>query len=75
MSTTRGDEARLTIRLSSHARQTVEDIVKRGGFRSITEALRQALGDELFLLEKRQQGWSVLLRKGNEYQEIVWPKG
>jgi hypothetical protein len=24
-------------------------------------------------LQQKHQGWTVLLRKGNDYKELVWP--
>jgi hypothetical protein len=66
-------DARISIRLSPAARRAVEDIKDLGGFETIQEAVRRAIGDELFLQQQRKQGWTVQLRKGNEYKELVWP--
>ena len=47
----RGDVSRrLSIRLSPEARQAVEEISKLGGGKSVQEAIRRALGDQLFFL-------------------------
>jgi hypothetical protein len=69
----RQEEARITIRLSPQARQAVEEVMKLGGFKTIQEAVRRAIGDELFLLQQRKEGWTVMLRKGNEAREMIWP--
>lgn len=67
------EEAKLTIRLSPAARKAVDEIMELGGFRTIQEAIRRAIGDELFLLQHRKTGWQVLVRNGDEYRELVWP--
>jgi Arc/MetJ-type ribon-helix-helix transcriptional regulator len=66
-------EERITIRLSPEARDAVNEIMRLGKFRTIQEAVRRAIGDELFLQQEREKGWTVLLRKDNEYRELVWP--
>jgi len=40
------EDTRITIRLSPQARQAVEEIMKLGGFKTIQEAVRRAIGDE-----------------------------
>jgi hypothetical protein len=69
------EEFRVTLRLSSKAQAAVEEIKKLGGFKTTQEAVRRAISDELFLQQQLSDGWTVLLRKGNEYRELVWPKG
>lgn len=64
----------VSIRLSPHTLEAVQEIMILGGFRSIADALRHALGDELFLLRERSDGWSVLLAKGHSYREVEWPR-
>jgi hypothetical protein len=70
--TANNEEAKLTIRLSPAAREAVNDIMKLGGYRTVQEAIRRAIGDELFLQRYRKDGWTVLLRKDKEYRELVW---
>jgi hypothetical protein len=41
---------------------------------TIQEAIRRAIGDELFLLKERADGWKVLLQRGEKYREVAWPK-
>ncbi|MGH7098774.1 MAG: ribbon-helix-helix protein, CopG family [Stellaceae bacterium] len=68
-----GTEERVSIRLSPAARKAVEEIQAMGGFRSMQEAIRRAIADEFFLQQRQRDGWTILLRKGNEYRELVWP--
>ena len=67
------DEVRVSIRLSPQAREAVDQIMRLGGYKTIQEAIRRAISDELFLQEQRNQGWTVLLRNGSDYRELVWP--
>ena len=67
------EDAKLTIRLSPAAREALDEIMKLGDYRTIQEAIRRAIGDERFLLRHQKAGWTVLLRKDNEYRELVWP--
>jgi Arc/MetJ-type ribon-helix-helix transcriptional regulator len=66
-------ETRVSIRLSKGAQDAVEEIKKLGGFSTTQEAIRRAIADERYLQRKRTEGWTILLRKGNEYIELVWP--
>ena len=66
------EETKLTIRLSPAAREAVNDIMKLGGFTTVQEAIRRSIGDELFLQRYRKEGWTILVRKGKEYKELVW---
>jgi hypothetical protein len=67
------DSARLSVRLSPQAKIAVEQIMTLGGFKTLQEALRRAIGDELFLQQYLHDGWEILLRKGDSYRELVWP--
>jgi hypothetical protein len=64
---------RTNLRLSPQAREALEEIMKLGGFATLAEAARRAIGDELFLLRERRSGWNVILRKEDRYREITWP--
>ncbi len=66
-------ESRVTLRLSPTTKKALDDIKELGGFKTIQEAVRRAIGDELFLQRQQNAGWNVLLKKGNEYRELVWP--
>lgn len=66
------DEVRVSIRLSPQARDAVEEIQRLGDYKSMQEAIRRAISDELFLLQQKKEGWTVLLRKGSDYRELVW---
>jgi len=46
--------------------------MKLGGFQTPAEAIGRAIADERFLLEKRNEGFSILLRNGSDYREVVW---
>ena len=71
--TAREYAGRTNLRLSPQARDALEEIMRLGGFATLAEAARRAIGDELFLLQERNNGWSVILRKGDRYREIAWP--
>ena len=64
---------RLTIRLSPAAKEAVEEIMRLGKFGSPQEAIRRAISDERFLQRWMNEGWDVILRKGKNYRELVWP--
>ncbi len=66
------EETRISIRLSQGAQAAVEEIKELGDYSTSQEAIRRAIADERFLLQKRKEGWTVLLRKGDEYRELVW---
>jgi hypothetical protein len=65
-------DAHISIRLSPQARQAVEEIMNLAGLKTVQEAVRRAIGDELFLQQQRRVGWRVLLRKGHDIRELVW---
>ncbi len=70
----RSEAVRLTIRLSPEARDALEQIKKLGNLHNLQDAVRRAIGDELFLQEQMADGWNVLLEKDSKYREVVWPK-
>ena len=63
----------MAIRLSPAAKKAVEEIQASGGFRTTQDAIRRAIADELFLQQRQREGWTIILRKGNDYRELVWP--
>ena len=65
---------RLSIRVGPEVKEAIDRIQKLGRMNSIAEALRRAIGDELFLQEQKEQGWKVLVEKDNVIREVVWPK-
>jgi hypothetical protein len=48
--------------------------MRLGDMETMQEAIRRAIGDELFLMTERQAGWKVLLQRGNRYREVNWPQ-
>jgi Arc/MetJ-type ribon-helix-helix transcriptional regulator len=66
------EDKRMSIRLSPQAQQAVDEIMKLGDFKTYQEAIRRAIADERFLLQRRREGWTVLLRKGDEDRELEW---
>ena len=66
-------ETRISLRLSPEARAAVEKIKELGGMDSLQEAIRRAIGEELFLMTERKAGWKVLLQKGDRYREVIFP--
>ena len=67
-------EARLSLRLSPEARAAVEKIMQLGNMDTMQEAIRRAIGEELFLMTERRAGWKVLLQKGERYREVIFPQ-
>jgi hypothetical protein len=67
-------DERVSVRLSPAARAVLDEIMARTGITTIQEAVRRSLGDELFLLKQRNEGWKVVLQNGERYREIVWPE-
>lgn len=57
------EDKRVSIRLSPQAAEAVEEIKKLGGFNTTGEAIRRAIGDELFLLRQKSEGWTVLISR------------
>jgi hypothetical protein len=52
----------------------VTPIMRLGDMDTMQEAIRRAIGDELFLMTERRAGWKVLLQRGNRYREANWPQ-
>jgi hypothetical protein len=69
-----GEAGRISIRVSPEVKKALEEIQLLGKLNSIADAVRRAIGDELFLQEQMAQGWQVVLRKDNKFREVVWPK-
>jgi len=67
------EDTRVSVRLSPSTKAAVDDIKRLGGFNTDQEAIRRAIGDERFIQQKKRDGWTILLRKDNEYLELVWP--
>jgi len=66
------DTQRLTLRLSPEARASIDEILELSGAQTVAEALRHAIGTELFLLKEKQKGSTLLLRdKEGVFKEIV----
>ena len=70
----KAEDTRVSIRLSPSAKTAIEEIMKLGHFKTIQEAVRRAISDELFLQKEMSDGWRILLRRNNEYREVVWPE-
>jgi hypothetical protein len=67
------EKVRKHIRFSPDAIDAVEEIKRLAKLETFHDALRRAISDELFLLQKREQKWEVILQRGDETQKIVWP--
>src|SRR5271168_1710815 len=69
----RGSEnVRFSLRLSPEARQSIEEILRLSDATTVGEAVRRAIGTELFLLQARKRGAKILLREeSGSYTEIV----
>ncbi len=66
------DETRVSIRLSPQAKVAVDKIMSLGEYKTLQEAIRRAISDELFLQQARKDGWTVRLQKGSDSRELVW---
>jgi hypothetical protein len=64
--------SRTSLRLSHQAKEAVDEIKRLAGIKTDQEAIRRAIADERFLQRKIKDGWTVLLRRGDDYQEVVW---
>ncbi len=66
-------EYRLTLRLSPEAREALEWIANQRQGVSYAEVIRRALGTERFLLEKMNEGASILIEepKSKRLREII----
>jgi hypothetical protein len=60
--------------LSPEALRAADTIRRLAGLGSIEEAISRALGDEAFFQEKLAEGWSIVLRRGDQFWELDWPK-
>jgi hypothetical protein len=68
-----GDESgRISIRVSPEIKAALQEIMRLGKMRSLADAVRRSIGDELFLQQQMEEGWHVLLEKDNKYREIKW---
>jgi hypothetical protein len=67
-------DTRISLRLSQEARTAVEKIMQLGNMDTMQEAIRRAIGEELFLMTERRAGWKVLLQKGDRYREVIFPQ-
>jgi len=53
--------------------EALKEIRRLGRLNSAAEAAGRAIANELFLQQQMAQGWQVMLRKGTELREVVWP--
>ena len=60
--------------LSPEALRAADTIRRLAGLGSIEEAISRALGDEAFFQEKLADGWSIVLRRGDQFWELDRPK-
>jgi monoamine oxidase len=65
---------RLSLRVAPEVKEALDRIQELGGMNSIADAIRRAIGDELFLQEQMAERWKVLLERDNVIREVVWPK-
>lgn len=72
MSATSENQGEGAIYLSPEAMDTAEKIRKLANLDSIEDAIRIALGDELYVREQIDKGRSVLLKDKDSYWELDW---
>ena len=72
MSATNGRQGEGAIYLSPEARKAAEKIKELAKLETIEDAIRVALGDELYVREQIAQGVSVLLKSKDKYWELDW---
>ena len=66
------ENARFSLRLSPEARTTIEQIMDLSDATTVGEAVRRAIGTELYLLQARKAGSKILVRDpAGAYTEIV----
>jgi hypothetical protein len=57
---------RLSLSLTTEARQTLEEIARLRGGVSLAEVVRRALGTELFMIKAEKEGSRVLLESSDK---------
>ncbi len=58
--------------LSAKAETVVNVIMKAAGF-TYTVSTRKIIGDTIYLRLYRYNGWTVMVSKSGQQQEIIWP--
>lgn len=59
-------ETKLTLRLSPEAREALETIARKRGGVSLAEAVRRAIGTELFLINEQERDSRILVEDKNK---------
>ena len=62
----RREETKLTLRLSPEARSALETIARKRGGVSFAEAVRRAIGTELFLINEQDKDSRILIEDKNK---------
>ena len=65
-------ETRVSIRLSPSVKRAVEEIMRLGAYTSLEAAVKRAISDELFLQKQRNEGATIMIKKGQDFQELIW---
>ncbi|MGK7918107.1 MAG: ribbon-helix-helix protein, CopG family [Prochloraceae cyanobacterium] len=63
---------RVNFRLSETTVRALEKIATEKGLNTLTEALRQAIATEVYLLEAKKRGAKILLEEGDSLKELVF---
>ncbi len=64
---------KITLRLSTDAREALEWIAGKYGNITLSEAIRRALGTEKYLLEQKDKGSAILIEEpGGRVKELVF---
>lgn len=58
------------IELSHEAWDAADKIRVLAGLSTVEDAIRRALGDELYLQQRLQEGYTIIVSKGDEYWEL-----
>ena len=65
---------KISIRVSPEVKKALEGIQHLGKLNGVADAVRRAIGDELFLQEQMAEGWQVILRKDGKFRKVIWSK-
>ena len=60
----------VTVYLSERSAGALDDLVRLGKFKGYADAIATALGNELFIRQKREEGWKPAIIKGDIYHEL-----
>lgn len=69
--TPKKETKRLTVELSADLSEAVKNLSQHYGC-SQADSLRKAITVSEFFLQQRKEGWTIYLKKGEEFQKVVF---